>query len=317
MDVFKVYTLGHARNFISYWRKNYDLVQYKYMIKLNVNMKSFSEKICHDVEEFILLALRLHPKIEWDGGLCWWPGVVSSWHEWASCRSGRPVTESAFRAYLLGSGVPESAFRKPGAHTWVDLEHISFLYRTRRYKDGSSALVLSPHVRGQSFHACSHLFCEVEGDPGEIARMILELDACIPAARKIAAEALVKGYQERTMRAIKYQAASAWIQDYFHGELPGSYIGFEIADSTPGAMDIIRLTFHDEGTPSWDKRFFNIPYDSRDFLERKEVAAFAADLSLRIGSLEMFRDDDGTDIPVICYKSDESLLNEEDDDDDI
>ena len=53
--------------------------------------------------------------------------------------NGKPVTESAFRTCLLGADVPESAFSKPGAHTWVDLGHISFLYRTKHYKDGSSA----------------------------------------------------------------------------------------------------------------------------------------------------------------------------------
>ena len=281
-------------------------------------MNSFSDQICNAAEETVLLALRLDLKGEWDGGVCWWPGVVSGWDEWVSRRRGKPVKEEALRSCLLGLSVPESSFRKPGAHAWVDLNCISFVYRTKRCKDGSGILLLSPHIRGRRFNECSHLFRAAVGDPGELARMMLELNECIPAARAVAAEALVKGYQERTMRAIRHQAAGVWLQDYFQGEIPGNYIGYEIADSTPGAMDIIRLIFHNADAPAWDKRFFNIPYEFREFLKRDDVVEFAADLSLRMGTLEMFRDDEsGEDVPVIFIKSDDNPLEEEEDDDDF
>ena len=281
-------------------------------------MNSFSDQICNAAEETVLLALRLDLKGEWDGGVCWWPGVLSGWDDWATRRRGKPVTEGALRSCLLGLGVPESSFRKHGAHTWVGLSGISFVYRIKRCKDGSSILLLSPHMRGRRFHECSHIFRAAVGDPGELARMMLELNGCIPAARAAAAEALVKGYQERTMRAIRHQAAGVWLQDYFQGKIPGNYIGYGIADSTPGAMDIIRLVFHDADAPDWDKRFFDIPYEFREFLGRDDVAEFAADMSLRMGSLEMYQDDEsGEDVPVIIIKSDDNLPEEKEDDDDV
>lgn len=279
-------------------------------------MSSFSETICNNVEESIFQVLRLHPQCEWGERDCWWLGVVSSWHEWASDHDGKPVTESAFRACLLGAGVPESAFSKPGAHTWVDLEHISFLYRTKHYKDGSSALILSPHFKGRSFHDCGHLFLEVQGDPDELARMMIDLDRCIPRAKDVGKKALLKGYQERKVRSIRYEAAGVWLQDYFQGELPASYVGYEIADSAPGAADTIRLIFHEPDAPFWDKRYFDIPYGFQDLLKRDDVSEFAADLSLHMGCLEMFVDEQsGESCPIIEFKPYESALWEGENDD--
>ena len=266
-------------------------------------MSSFSETICNNVEEFILLTLRLHPQCNLGEGDCWWLGVVSSWHEWASGHDGKPVTESAFHACLLGAGVPESAFSKPGAHTWVDLEHISFLYRTKHYKDGSSALILSPHFKGRRFHDCGHLFLEAQGDPDDLARMMLDLDRCIPRVKDVGKKALLKGYQERKVRSIRYEAAGVWLQDHFHGELPASYVGYEIADSAPGAADTIRLIFHEPDAPFWDKRYFDIPYGFQDLLQMDGVMDFVNDLDLRMGSLEMFVDEEtGEKIPITRYE---------------
>lgn len=281
-------------------------------------MNSVSDYLCRTVEETILITFRLHSQCNWEGGMSWWPGLEYAWQKWCYLRRGKPVTEAALKACLLGLGVPESSFSKPGGHTYVELENLTFVYRTRCHKNGSWTLNVSPHVKGARFSACGHAFAGVVGDPGELCRFMLELDGCIPKAKVAAEKALMSAYRERTERAIKHQTAGVWLNDYYKGRLPESLIGYEIADSTPGAMDTIRLIFHESGAPDWDRRFFNIPYEFRELLKKDDVASFISDLSLRMGNLEMFHDNrSGEDLPIVCFKTGEDLLWEEDSDDEL
>lgn len=289
-----------------------------YICKSLTTMNSVSDYLCRTVEDTILTTFRLHAQCSWDGGECWWPGVEYAWHKWCFHRRGKPVTEEALKACLRGLGIPESSFSKPGGHTYVELGHLSFVYRTRRHKNGSWTLAVSPHLKGARFSACGHAFASAVGDPGEMARFMLELDGSIPEAKAVAKEALMSAYRERTERAIRHQAAGVWLGDFFQGRLPVTLTGHEIADSRPGSMDLIRLIFHEPGAPDWDRRYFNIPYALRDLLKKDDVEAFISDLSLLAGNLEIFHDDkSGKDYPIVCFETDKNLFEEEEDDDEL
>ena len=81
-------------------------------------------------------------------------------------------------------------------------------------------------------------------------------------------------------------------------------MGYEIADSAPGAADTIRLIFHEPDAPFWDKRYFDIPYGFQDLLQMDGVMDFVNDLDLRMGCLEMFVDETtGEKIPITRYEA--------------
>lgn len=274
-------------------------------------MTSLSDHVNHNVESSILDCLRWHPETNWDENTCWWLGFQMVWGEQGYADAYNRVTESCLNIALRKLGVPESSFRKPGAHTYVDLDNVSFVYRTKIYKDGTRRLLVAPHLKGLKFNQCGHSFISAMGDTQLFARYMLDLDKCIPEARIAARKAFYQGKQEQKVRDIKYQAAGAWLNEYFHGEMPEGYIGYCIADSEPGAMDIIRLAFEKEGSPY--NRYFDIPYEFRDFLQMDGVMVFANDPDLRMGSLEMFVDEvTGEKVPVTRYEPFDYVFWEDD-----
>ena len=274
-------------------------------------MTSLSDHVNHIVESSILDCLRWHPETNWNENTCWWLGFQMVWGEQGYADADFRVTESCLNIALRKLGVPESSFRKPGAHTYVDLDNVSFVYRTKIYKDGTRRLLVAPHLKGLKFNQCGHSFISAMGDTQLFARYMLDLDKCIPEARIAARKAYYQGKQEQKVRDIKYQAAGAWLNEYFHGEMPKGYIGYCIADSEPGAMDIIRLAFEKEGSPY--NRYFDIPYEFRDFLQMDGVMEFADDPDLRMGSLEMFEDEvTGEKVPVTRYEPFDYVFWEDD-----
>lgn len=274
-------------------------------------MTSLSDHVNHIVESSILDCLRWHPETNWDENTCWWLGFQMVWGEQGYADAYNRVTESCLNIALRKLGVPESSFRKPGAHTYVDLDNVSFVYRTKIYKDGTRRLLVAPHLKGLKFNQCGHSFISAMGDTQLFARYMLDLDKCIPEARIAARKAFYQGKQEQKVRDIKYQAAGAWLNEYFHGEMPEGYIGYCIADSKSGAMDIIRLAFEKEGSPY--NRYFDIPYEFRDFLQMDGVMEFANDPDFRMGSLEMFVDEvTGEKVPVTRYEPFDYVFWEDD-----
>lgn len=264
-------------------------------------MSSLSDYVNHTVESCILDCLRWHPETNWDENTCWWLGFQMVWTELRYVDADNRVTESCLNIALRKLGVPESSFRKPGAHTYVDLDNVSFVYRTKIYKDGTPRLLVAPHLKGLKFNQCGHSFISAVGDIQLFAEYMLELDKCIPEAGAIAKKAYYQGKQEQRLRDIKYQAAGAWLNEYFHGEMPKGYVSYCIADSKPGAMDIIRLNFQKDGY--YQYRVFDIPYEFRDLLQMDGVMDFVNDLDLRMGSLEMFVDEEtGEKIPITRYE---------------
>ena len=268
-------------------------------------MTSLSDHVNYTVESNILDCLRRHPETNWDENICWWLGFQMVWAEQGYVDADNRVTESCLNIALRKLGVPESSFRKPGAHTYVDLDHVSFVYRTKIYKDGTRRLLVAPHLKGLKFNQCGHSFITAVGDIQLFAEYMLDLDKCIPEAGVVAKKAYYQGKQEQKVRDIKYQAAGAWLSEYFHGEMPKGYVSYCIVDSKPGAMDIIRLNFQKDGFPGFPYgRYFDIPYEFRDLLQMDGVMEFVNDLDLRVGRLDMFVDEEtGEEVPVTSYES--------------
>lgn len=94
---------------------------------------------------------------------------------------------------------------------------------------------------------------------------------------------------------------------FFKGEIPSCIVDYEIADSSPGAADLIRLTIHDHDTPFWRTRSFDFPFESRNLLIQDHVQTFLDETNLQYGALEILIDDENGDkYPVAHYRPYES-----------
>lgn len=248
--------------------------------------------------------MRTHSLPQWAPEDYWWFGLMHAWgypgHRFGG---GRHIAVQELNRALSDLGVPETAVRKPGMHTILELDNIAFVYREKRFKDGRSIFRIAFHRKGEKFGRCGHSFIEPDWSAPELARYLVDVDRAIPALKTACLQAYADGLKESRIREIKRETARVFLLDLFGGELPPGVVGYEIADSTPGAVDLIRLVIHDEGTPFWRTRLFDIPYDDRDLLQTDSVQYFLNDSGLQFGALELFEDEDtGERIPTICYR---------------
>lgn len=230
-----------------------------------------TEHVLHIVRQTILDLIRGHEDISWAPDDYWWYGLQFAWAPFDYMRHGEPVKENALYWALLDLEVPLERIVKRGAHTYVELDNITFVYRTRHFKGGYEPLEIAPHMKGLKFRQCNHCFIHPRGSVYDLAQRMIDLDRWIPEIKTTALQANYDGQQEQKIRDIKLQNAEVFLRDHFHGDLPESIVEYEIADSRPGAMDLIRLTIHDEGRPFWDTRYFDIPYDDRTAWIRKHI----------------------------------------------
>lgn len=275
-------------------------------------MNELTEQVLPIVRQTILDLMRVHEDISWAPDDYWWYGFQFAWTPPDFMRQGEPIKENALYWALVDLEVPQEWIVKRGAHTYVELDNITFVYRTKHFKGGNELLEIAPHMKGLKFRQCNHSFIYPRGSVYDLAQRMIDLDRWIPEIKAAAGQALYDGQQEQKIRDIKLQTAETFLRDYFHGDLPESIVEYEIADSRPGAMDLIRLTIHDEGRPFWDPRYFDIPYDVRELLEKDAIKDFIADLNLRLGCMEMFVDEEtGDEVPVIRYTPYEQWMMED------
>lgn len=105
------------------------------------------------------------------------------------------------------------------------------------------------------------------------------------------------------MRDAKLNNAKSFLMDFFKGKLPPNLVDYVIADSTPSAADLIRLVIHDDDTPFWRTRYFDIPYDSRELLRVEHIQTFIDDFGLQFGALGMVEDKEtGKSLPIARYQ---------------
>lgn len=218
-------------------------------------------------------------------------------------RHGDPVKEKDLYWALVDMDVPRESIVTRGARTYVELDNITFVYRTRHFKGGYEPLEIAPHIKGRKYTQCGHSYIHPQGSVYELAQRMIDLDRWLPEIKDTAKQAYLDGLQERKIREIKLQTAGVFLRDHFQGEIPHNVVDYKIYDSEPGAMDFIRLSILDDGKPSWAVRYFDIPFDNRNLLFRDAVTDFIEKQNSRRGWLEMFLDEDtGESIPILVYE---------------
>lgn len=266
--------------------------------------KFTQDRIINISTKAILDFMRTHNLPQWPPEDYWWFGLMHAWgFPWWRMDAGKPFSVSELNQALLELDVQETTIKTPGVHTVLELNNIAFVYREKRYKDGSAVLKIAPHVKGKKFSECGHSFLYARGSAHALAEYLIGLDRLIPSLRTACRQAYNDGLQERRIREIKYETAKFFLSDMYNGNLPSCIADFDIADSTPGAADLIRILVRKEGEPMWRHRLFFIPYDIRNYLPADYIQSFADGESLNDADLELFEDvETGEIVPIIRYR---------------
>lgn len=245
--------------------------------------------------------MRLNNLPQWPPEDYWWFGLLFAWdYPWKRLFLGKPLSASELNNALYDLDVQETEIRKLGVHTIIELDNIAFVYRGKGVKDGSTELRIAPHIKGVEFNKCRHNFINARGSALALADYLIEIDRTIPALKIECLWAYEDGLREKRIREKKLETAKGFLMDFFKGEMPPSVVAYEIVDSTPGAVDLIRLVIHDEDTPFWRTRLFDIPFELRDKLSPNHVQPFIDDYGLQFGKLDLLEDKDTGEISLIA-----------------
>ncbi|MBQ2486441.1 MAG: hypothetical protein II518_05215 [Candidatus Methanomethylophilus sp.] len=201
---------------------------------------------------------------DWDEDTWAWQGLQSAWSGLQGSPSGRsdswngPVAAaSALSDALVTLGVPPRAIRPFGAHTLVTLDHISFVYRAKRYKDGEHLLV-APHVTGLPFGGCGHTWVHPFSPLEDFAAAMLALDRSVPEIRSACHAALGEAAKESAERAIKTRTAGVLLREVFGGEIPEGVTFHVVGSACPADLDTVRVLVRD-GVESWETHCVDLP----------------------------------------------------------
>lgn len=274
-------------------------------------MNKLTEQVLPTVRKVILDFMRGY-EVPWAPDDYWWYGLQHVWSPPDFMQQGEPVRENELHRALIDLEVPRERIVKRGAYTYVELDNITFIFRTRHYKGGRESLEVAPHLKGHKFRQCGHSFIHPRGSAYDLAQHMIDLDRWVPEIKVAAKQAYCDGLQERKIRSIKHQTAGVFLHDYFQGDLPENVVHYSISDSKPGLMDIIRLTIYEEGRPFWETRYLDIPFEAREMLEKDIVKDFIEDPRIRLGCMEMYVDEDtGDEVPVIRCTPFEPVMMED------
>lgn len=267
-------------------------------------MENFiKEEIINISTKAIRVLMRTDDLPLWPPEDYWWYGLMHAWgFPWYRSNEGKAPSVSELNNALYDLDVPETEISQPGAHTMLELDNIAFVYREKRYKYSNSVLKIAPHVKGEKYSKCGHSFINARGSALALAEYLIDIDRIIPALKTACLQAYYDGLREKRIREIKLETARVFLLDFFQGELPPTVVEYKIADSTPGAADLIRLVIHDKDTPFWRTRLFDIPYDSRYQLQADGFQIFIDNPRLQSGALELFEDEGtGETVPITRY----------------
>lgn len=172
-------------------------------------MNELSESIVRVCVNNTLSVMRFRTDIQWAPDTFWWPGIQQAWVRpfWPGVRRGT-LSAGQLNERLVESGIPSGSIRKSGGHYILELEHISFVYWDKRYKDGS-VLRVSPHIRGCKYSECGHAFVNPGCSADELVMFMLSIDRSVPAAREACIKAYWDGLRERKEQEIRQQVAEA------------------------------------------------------------------------------------------------------------
>jgi len=142
---------------------------------------------------------------------------------------------------------------------------------------------------------------------------MLAINESVPAAQSASLDAYQDGLRERKEREIRQQVADEYVNRLFNGDIPGEIASCTIADSVPGAMDLIRFTIRDNGVQPSSKRAFDIPFSERDRLPGPDwIRDFISEPHLLNAIMEIFDDDEsGESFPILRITSSLDIDKEE------
>lgn len=269
-------------------------------------MSNLSESIVRVCVNNTLSLMRSRTNLQWAPDSYWWPGIQLAWVNpfWpGSC--GKALTADQLNQRLIEFGVPAESIKKSGRHTMLELGNISFVYRDKQYKYDGPVLQMSPHIPGKKFSECGHAFVNPRCSADELVTFMLAINESVPAAQSASLDAYQDGLRERKEREIRQQVADEYFSRLFNGDIPGEIVSCTIADSVPGAMDLIRFTIRDNGVQWSSNRAFDIPFSERDSLPGPDwIRDFISDPHLLNAIMEIFDDDEsGESVPVLKITS--------------
>ena len=269
-------------------------------------MSNLSESIVRACVNNTLSLMRSRTNLQWAPDSYWWPGIQLAWVNpfWPG-RCGKALTADQLNQRLIELGVPAESIKKSGKHTMLELGNISFVYRDKQYKYDGPVLHMSPHIPGKKFSECGHAFVNPRCSADELVTFMLAINESVPAAQSASLDAYQDGLCERKEREIRQQVADEYFSRLFNGDIPGEIVSCTIADSGPGAMDLIRFTIRDNGVQPSSKRAFDIPFSERDSLPGPDwIRDFISDPHLLNAIMEIFDDDEsGESVPVLRITS--------------
>ena len=266
-------------------------------------MNTLSDAIVRVCAQDTMDLMRNRPDLQWAPESYWWPGIQLAWHQhFRTAPDGDTLTARELNDSLIRSGVPASSIRQSGKHTLVELDNISFVYRDKQFKYAlDPVLQVSPQLRGTKYSECGHAFVNPRLSADETVAFMLAVDESVPAAQAASLDAYQAGLRERKIREVKQQVAKEYLDRLFQGKVPLEIESCSIADSKPGAMDLIRLNIRKKGRHGWTGRRFYIPYDDRDLIPGPEwIKECISTPVSHICRVEMFVDEDtGEVVPIL------------------
>ena len=276
-------------------------------------MSNLSESIVRVCVNNTLSLMRSRTNLQWAPDSYWWPGIQLAWVNpfWPGSR-GKALTADQLNKRLIEFDVPAESIKKSGRHTLLELGNISFVYRDKQYKYDGQVLQMSPHIPGKKFSECGHAFVNPRCSADELVTFMLAINESVPAAQSASLDAYQDGLRERKEREIRQQVADEYFSRLFNGDIPGEIVSCTIADSVPGAMDLIRFTIRDNGVQWSSNRAFDIPFSERDSLPGPDwIRDFISDPHLLNAIMEIFDDESGESVPVLRITSSLDVDTEE------
>ena len=265
-------------------------------------MSNLSEAIVGVCVNNTLSIMRSISNLQWSPDSYWWPGIQLAWlNPFRPVSQGNTLTTDQLNKRLIASGVPSESIKKSGKHTLLELDNISFVYRDKQYRHDGPVFKVSPHIRGRRFSECGHAFVNPRCSADELVTFMLAVNESIPAAQSACLEAYQDGLKERKEREILQKLAEEYVNRLFNGDVPGEIVSCTIADSVPGAMDLIRITIRNNGAQWSPDRAFDIPFCERDRLPSPDwIRDFISESHLLKAAMEVFYDDEsGESCPIM------------------
>lgn len=210
------------------------------------------------------------------------------------------MTAEEFNKKLVESGVPTDSIKRSGKHYILELDNISFVYREKYYKHSGTTVAVSPHFRGVKFYEGGHAYVNPDCPVDQLVSYVRAINESVPAVKSACVDAFKDGLKERKAREILQQVANVYARNLFGNNIPSEIVSCTIADSQPGAMDLIRFTVLDKGT-RWPRRIFEIPLSEKDRLPGPGwIRDFISDKTLLMARMEILVDDEtGESVPIM------------------